>query len=357
MWPPVSSALSVRGLRVRLGGTVILDDASLEVKPGHMVALLGPSGCGKTTLLRTVAGLERAEAGTIEAGGVVLEGPGRHLPPHRRNVGLVFQDYALFPHMTVAGNIGYGVKGADARARVAALLQMAGLSGLENRYPHELSGGQQQRVAVLRAVAPSPAVLLLDEPFSNLDPGIRARLRGDVVRDLRATGVTAVFVTHDRSEAFAIADEVALMERGRILQSGPPAAVYYRPASMAAAAIAGDVQYLPATVRGRCVETALGRFELAGEAADGLGFALVRPEWLLPEADPDGPATVTHAALLGAHWEYELEVTGAGRMRMTAAAARPFAVGDRLALRVAVPLPVFSPADRAESAAPATLSV
>jgi iron(III) transport system ATP-binding protein len=207
-------------------GTPAVEELSLAVEPGEILALLGPSGCGKTTTLRLIAGFETLDAGEITIGGRVVGRAGDPgVPPEERGVGVVFQDYALFPHLTVADNVAFGLTRLprDERARrVAEILELVGLTAFRARYPHELSGGQQQRVAAARALAPAPAVLLLDEPFSNLDADLRAQMRDEVEKLLRETGTTAIFVTHDQEEAFTIADQVGVLHAGHLAQLAPP---------------------------------------------------------------------------------------------------------------------------------------
>ena len=231
--------------------------------PGAIVALLGPSGCGKTTLLRTIAGLERLDGGEVRIGDAVVSGPGAHVPPERRRVGMVFQDWALFPHLTVAQNVGYGLPRVDRRGpRVEAALAMVGLAGLGDRSPGTLSGGQQQRVALARALAPEPGVLLLDEPFSNLDSALRVQVRTEVHQLLADLGVTTVFVTHDQEEAFVLGDEVAVMHEGAIVQQAEPATLYARPATPWVATFVGDANLVEATADGHTAATPVGPIAL-----------------------------------------------------------------------------------------------
>jgi iron(III) transport system ATP-binding protein len=225
-----------------------LRGADLDVAEGTLTAVLGPSGCGKTTLLRALAGLERPDAGSIVVGDRTVDGPGTHVPPEKRRIGLVPQEGALFPHLDVAGNLAFGLRQlgrADRAARIDELLEMIGLAGYGDRRPHELSGGQQQRVAVARALAPAPVAVLLDEPFSALDASLRASLRDEVADTLRAAGTTAVLVTHDQTEALTMADAVAVMRDGAILQVGSPTEVYRRPVDLWAARFLGEVVELP----------------------------------------------------------------------------------------------------------------
>ena len=225
------TAVELTGVTKSFGDVQALDGADLSVLPGTLVAVLGPSGCGKTTLLRAVAGFERIDGGTIAVGGHCVAGPGVHVPPEGRQVGIVPQDQALFPHLTVAKNVGFGLDRKPGRAeRVDAMLELAGLPGLGDRMPHELSGGQQQRVALARALAPAPSVVLLDEPFANLDAALRVSIRTEVREILRASGATALFVTHDQEEALSTADVVAVMHAGRVIQAGIPEEIYRRPA-------------------------------------------------------------------------------------------------------------------------------
>ena len=255
--------LTVTGVHKSYGDTVALDGVDLDVPAGGLTAVLGPSGCGKTTLLRCVAGFERIDAGSIAVHGERIAGAGAHVPPHRRRIAVVPQDGALFPHLSVAANVGYGLDRAARRAgRVDEVLALVGLPEYGHRMPHQLSGGQQQRVAVARALAPRPPLVLLDEPFSALDAGLRAALRSDVRQALRADGATAVLVTHDQGEALSMADHVAVMHAGRIVQSGSPTAVYREPVNPWVAAFVGEAVLLPAAIDGPVAVTPLGRLAL-----------------------------------------------------------------------------------------------
>jgi iron(III) transport system ATP-binding protein len=255
-----------------------VDGLDLELEKGTTLALLGPSGCGKTTTLRLLAGFERPDAGTIRAGERVLAAPGKLVPPEKRRIGVVFQDYALFPHLNVEANIGYALGRRPDPGRVAEVLDLVGLDGVADRGVHELSGGQQQRVALARALAPAPEVILLDEPFSNLDASLRDRLREEVSAILRASGVSVVFVTHDQEEALSVADRVAVMNEGRIEQVGTPEEVYSRPRSRWVASFIGEIEVLSGEVRENRAECELGSVP-AGELKGEVDI-LVRPESL-----------------------------------------------------------------------------
>ncbi len=292
--------LRCAGLAKAYGETAVVAGLDLEAGGGELVALLGPSGCGKTTTLRLIAGFEEPDAGLIEVGGrpVAAVGAGtgaggrRSLPPEERRVGMVFQDYALFPHLSVARNVAFGLPRlgrGEREARVAAALAAVGLAGMGERSPHQLSGGQQQRVALARALAPSPEVVLLDEPFSNLDPALRAEVRSEVRQILAAAGATVVLVTHDRDEALSLADRVAVMGRGRIVQVATPEELYHRPTTRWVAAFVGDAEFLPGEGQGRRVATELGELPTQGSVS-GPVEVMLRPEQLRLVPVPDGSA-------------------------------------------------------------------
>ena len=267
-------AIRCRSVSKNFGDATALQDFNLDVWEGTIVALLGPSGCGKTTALRSIAGFERPDKGSIEISEALVFSATIDIPPERRRVGMVFQDYALFPHLTVAQNIGYGLTGS-ARSRVAEVVDLVGLAGLERRMPHALSGGQQQRVALARALAPRPTVLLMDEPFSNLDASLRERVRSDVRSILRESKTTGVFVTHDQEEALSIADVVAVMDDGRILQAAPPDDLYLHPTSRSVANFLGDANFVSGVASDGLVETGLGTF---ATDLEGPVEVMIRPE-------------------------------------------------------------------------------
>jgi len=281
--------LAVTDLHKAFGKHPVLMGLNLDVSAGSFTAILGPSGSGKTTLLRLLAGFERPDAGTITIGERVVDGPGSHVPPERRKIGYVPQEGALFPHLTVDKNVGFGLPPRQRRSsRTAELLDAVGLTGMGSRYPHELSGGQQQRVSLARALAIRPEVVLLDEPFSSLDAHMRASVRADVHAICRAAGTTAILVTHDQDEALSMADRIAVLRDGRIIQYSAPQNLYSRPADPALARFVGDANLLDGQLCDPAapgmVKTALGLLPLEPDsmavADSGLVTVLIRPEQL-----------------------------------------------------------------------------
>ncbi len=283
-------AVEASGLRRTFGPDAGVLDLSLAVRAGELMTLLGPSGCGKTTALRLVAGFEQASAGELTLWGERVAGPELHVPPERRGVGMVFQDYALFPHLSVAHNVAYGLAGGglrrrpgtDREARVAEVLELTGLAGVAGRGVHELSGGEQQRVALARALAPRPRLLLLDEPFSSLDLALRGQMRAELRAIVKRAGATALLVTHDQEEALSIADRVAFMWQGRIEQVGTPDEVYSRPATLPAARFIGDANIYDLPVEHGLVATPFGEHE--APAGRSRCYVVLRPEDLQVQA-------------------------------------------------------------------------
>jgi iron(III) transport system ATP-binding protein len=295
------SRVAVEGVAKSYGDVRVLDSIDLEVDEAEVVVLLGPSGCGKTTLLRLVAGLDTVDRGEISLGGRLVSATGVHVLPEQRQVGLVFQDGALFPHLTVGENVGFGLPRSQRRSapRIDELLELVGLAGRAEDRPDELSGGQRQRVALARALAPSPEVLLLDEPFSNLDAALRVQLRDEVARLVREAGTTSVFVTHDRGEAFALADRVAVMSDGRLTQIGAPLDLYARPATPWVATFVGDGAWIDGVAEGTFASTPLGRVELVEGSPTGSVRVLVRPEQVVVRLDPSGEGRVVRVESSG----------------------------------------------------------
>jgi iron(III) transport system ATP-binding protein len=321
--------LICRDLEKRFGNVRAVDGIDLDVERGHTVALLGPSGCGKTTLLRLVAGFENPDAGTIALGGRRLCDRNVFVQPEKRRIGMVFQDYALFPHLDVASNLAFGVRGSERRRRVDDLLSLVGLGGLARRMPHELSGGQQQRVALARTLAAEPELVLLDEPFSNLDPGMRARVRTETRRIIESLGTTALFVTHDQEEALSIAEQVAVMLNGRVLQIGRPGDVYRRPASRAVAEFLGDANIFTGEAAHGRVAFPLG--SAAAEGAAGTVEVLVRPEDLALD-DGGADAEVIAREFFGHDQMITLRLDNGTLVKVRALAGREFNTGQRVGI-------------------------
>ena len=323
----------VDGLDKGFDGVPVLTGVDLDVEPGESLALLGPSGCGKTTLLRLIAGLERPDAGSVTVGTTTMAAPGVWVPPEKRQVGMVFQDWALFPHLSVGRNVGYGLpRGERDGPRVAEALDMVGLADLADRMPETLSGGQKQRVALARAIAPRPTVLLLDEPFSNLDSALRVGVRTEVHRLLVELGITSIFVTHDQEEAFVLGNRVAIMSAGRIEQVGTPAEIYRSPASRWIAGFVGDVNLLPGTAAGRRAETAVGSVPLLVEAS-GAVDVVIRPEDLRLGAGDAG--TVNLVEFYGHDMMVSVRLDGGTELEVRSPTRPEYALGDRVAVSYA----------------------
>jgi iron(III) transport system ATP-binding protein len=309
-------------------------DLNLEAKKGEILALLGPSGCGKTTTLRLIAGFESPDSGTVEVGGRTVADPSVNVPPERRRVGMVFQDFALFPHLSVEQNVAYGLKNNKKRkGRLEEVLALAHLDGLRDRMPHELSGGQQQRVALARALAPEPAVVLLDEPFSNLDAGLRARVRSEMREILSEAGVTAIFVTHDQEEALSLADEVAVMMVGTVFQTAPPEVLYHRPASREVASFVGEANFLPGTAENGRVRCALGEIP-STPSYEGEVEAMLRPEALRLTARLDGEATVIGREFYGHDQLVKLRLYSGTTLLSRLVGGAGFEIGERVCVEV-----------------------
>jgi len=329
----------------------VVDQLSFSLAPGAIACLLGPSGCGKTTVLRCIAGFEHLTSGAILLDGREISGR-RHVPAEQRRVGMVFQDYALFPHLSVAANIGFGLRSLPSRerqARVTELLDLVGLPAKGERYPHELSGGQQQRVALARALAPRPFLLLLDEPFSNLDVDLRERLALDVRAILRAEGTTAVMVTHDQHEAFAMADEVGVMHGGRIQQWDTPYNLYHRPANRFVADFVGQGVFLPGTLsdgdRVRIELGLLARDPASGPAgAGGQVSVLLRPDDIVHDDASGLKAEVVSKAFRGAEFLYTLQLASGAQVLSLVPSHHNHAVGEHIGIRLDVSHVVAFPA-------------
>ncbi len=342
-----TSAVEVRGIRKSFGNQQVLAGVDLDVSAGSMLAVLGPSGCGKTTLLRILAGFESPDAGVVRVGGQPVVGAGREVPAHRRRIGLMPQEGALFPHLSVGGNVGFGLDGsarADRDRRVRHWLEVVGLEGLADAAPHQLSGGQQQRVALARALAAEPRVVLLDEPFAALDAGLRVRVREDIAAILRETKTTAVLVTHDQAEALSLADSVALLMDGSIVQIGPPHDLYQRPVSLRAARFVGAAVELAGFCRARMVETVLGAHPAALPTADGPVTVLLRPEQLrITTGIDDGtPAQVTACRFYGADSAIHLALENGVRLVWRAPGEAQIEAGDLVTVRACGPVLAYT---------------
>jgi iron(III) transport system ATP-binding protein len=338
--PP--TILEVAGLSkcYRSGTCAAVDEVAFRVAEGEIMAVVGESGCGKTTLLRLIAGLEIPDSGMVRVQDVEVAGPGTWVPPERRAVGMVFQDFALFPHLRVADNVAYGLhrmRRSERREQVERMLELVGLAGLGRRFPHQLSGGQQQRVALARALAPEPRLVLLDEPFSNLDVALKAVIRDEIGDILRGTGATALLVVHDSEDVMAIADRVAVMRGGRLLQVDAPSTVYRRPRDEYVARFFGDTNVLPAICNGSGFETPLGFVpSRSPDGARGAVNVSIRPEGieLSREAGRGQPAVVHRVRHHGVHQRVLLAVGEGARLRIHVPAESTLQEGDIVYVRV-----------------------
>ena len=331
--PSVGAAgdLVTRSLSFSYDAVRAVDDVSIVVPAGTVTALLGPSGCGKTTLLRLIAGLEHPATGSIHAGGETLSTPDRVTPPEKRRIGMVFQEGALFPHLSVAENIAFGLPRGPQRAEtVEEALELVDLGGMGKRSPTSLSGGQRQRVALARALAPGPDVLLLDEPFANLDPALRVELRAEVAGLLRRLGITSVFVTHDQEEAFVMGAQVVVMRDGHVLQSATPSELYSRPANRWVANFVGEANVVPGQGGAHAAETVVGAVPLA-EAAPATCQVLLRPEHLALEAG--GSWEVEQLEFYGHDTLYVLKGEHGQTLMVRAGGAPRYGNGDRASVR------------------------
>ncbi len=333
--------LNLRSIAVGYEATDVVSDLSLRLAEGEIGCLLGASGCGKTTVLRAIAGFEPLRSGEILLAGSRVAAKGGGVPPEARRIGVVFQDYALVPHLTVADNIAFGLrhlKGSKRKARVADMLDLVGLGDTAERYPHELSGGQQQRIALARALAPEPRLMLMDEPFSNLDVTLRERLAEEVRDILKRAGATAILVTHDQREAFAVADRVGVMAEGRLLQWDTPYAIYHEPAHRYVASFIGEGVLLPATLLAdHCVCSELGELTpLPHTHLNGYRSfeVLIRPDAVALDPESEVRAQVLARAFRGAEFLYTLQLPSGCRVLALAPSLQPYDVGSTVGVRL-----------------------
>ena len=352
-----------RSASVNGNHTVVLDDVSLALNHGELLGLLGPSGCGKTTLLRVVAGFESISQGTVTIAGKTVCTDCDTLAAEKRNTGMVFQDYALFPHLTVAENVAFGLKNkknylkgifsnktnSTLEQRVGEVLELVGLSSLKRRYPHQLSGGQQQRISLARALAPQPALILLDEPLSNLDVQVRHRLRVEIRSILKAAGTSAIFVTHDREEALAISDKIAVMRQGKIEQIGIPEELYFNPASRFVAEFVTQANFLPATRKGRVWLTEIGEVKIPlNELSLNHHFAtqgdlMLRPEDISLIRDPNSGTVVRERQFLGREYYYGVSTASGKRIYVRTDLDQAIAIGTKVSLALNLASPKIFP--------------
>ncbi|NJM98162.1 MAG: ABC transporter ATP-binding protein [Phormidesmis sp. RL_2_1] len=359
--PLSAPVLACHHITKRFGSGVApaVNRVSFALNKGELLGLLGPSGCGKTTLLRLVAGFERPEAGETQLAGQVVCGKGLWVPPERRQVGVVFQDYALFPHLSVLENVAFGLKQLCRRRqlpkkeiRILAheAIALVGLTGMEKRYPHELSGGQQQRVALARALAPRPPLILLDEPFSNLDVQVRLRLRQEVRDILKNVGISGIFVTHDQEEALAIADKVAVMHQGEIIQLDTPERIYHNPASRFIAQFVTQANFVAAVWQVQGWETEIGSVgPLENAAGAQRGELMICQEDIQMMPDENGTLLVQGRQFLGREYQYSLLLPSQQVLQVRTAATQQLAVGERVRVKIQPERVKFFPTDHSSA--------
>ncbi len=348
---PQPAFVALEGLSKAFEGVHAVRDLSLNIQEGEFFSLLGPSGCGKTTTLRLIAGLDQPDQGIVTISGEVVSGKGIWVAPERRGVGVVFQDYALFPHMDIYNNVAFGLRDLSrsaVKSKVMDMLEIVGLAGLASRYPHELSGGQRQRVALARSLAPSPRVILLDEPFSNLDADLRDELRDETKRILKEKGTTTILVTHDQQEAFSLSDRVGVLNNGRLEQVGTPAEIYHRPSSRFVADFVGKADFVIGWITGSAVVSPLGTFALdGGPPAGALEPAgiheraheqevelMIRPDDIDFVVDPSGASVIAGSKFLGASILYTVEIPGRLLIHSMKSSTVVVPVGTKISVKV-----------------------
>lgn len=330
----MSVAVHVQDLKKRFGKVDALKGVNLTIAPGQIHVLLGPSGCGKTTLLRSIAGFERPDSGSIDIGDHRVHGSGIYIAPEKRAIGMVFQDYALFPHLSIEKNVAFGVRDKATREqRIVDCLALTQMTAHRKKMPHALSGGEQQRIALARALAPKPGLILLDEPFSNLDAKLRVQIRREIKDILRKVGSTAIFVTHDQEEALSLADKVSVMSEGEIVQSADPATLYHRPVNLEVANFVGHGNLIQGQGQGGEVETILGRLKLYEEHSGPMKIML-RPEQLDASEDEDGLWTLQNQEFLGDRQVLRLASENEDQITVTQWSWKTQAASQRMSLKV-----------------------
>ena len=347
-----TSHVSLQRVSRSFGRVTAVSDLTLQVRKGEFFSLLGPSGCGKTTTLRLIAGLEEPDKGTITIGGNIVAGA-RWIPPEKRGVGIVFQDYALFPHMTVFKNIAFGLRGCsrqELEQRVMESLEMVDLPDIAQRYPHELSGGQQQRVALARALAPRPEVVLLDEPLSNLDADLRARIRAEIKHILTCIGATVIFVTHDQEEAFFMGDRVGVMNAGQLEQVDTPEAIFHRPATPFIAQFVGIADFIVGEVRDRAIATEIGWLPLRKWLPGATTVTvMVRPDFMDIRPAADGVGVIVDRVFHGMHYLYRVRLPSGATVQCLQHHNRDYPINTRVAIKMNPGHSVVYFVDRAQS--------
>jgi len=346
--PSCNDFVVLSGIIKRYSDITAVNDLNICIGKGEFFSLLGPSGCGKTTTLRLIAGLDCLSGGSISIDGKLVSDPTFFIPPEKRAIGIVFQDYALFPHMNVFENVAFGLYGQNKSLiakRVDELLTLTGLSGMGKKYPHELSGGQRQRVALARSLAPAPKVMLLDEPFSNLDAELRESLRNETKQILKESGTTVILVTHDQEEAFSLSDRVGVLNAGRLEQIGTPYEVYHDPASRFVADFVGKADFVQAFAEGEYIVSSVGKF------LNDKNFCLnaskvelmIRPDDVIIESDANGDAFIEDMIFLGSDVLYKLKLNNNVIIHSIGISAYPVPKGTRVKVSINMPHTVFFP--------------
>jgi iron(III) transport system ATP-binding protein len=331
-----SQRVSLRGVTKSYGNTAVIRDISFAIRQGEILALLGPSGSGKTTILRLIAGFEQVDKGEIYIQQRLTAGPRFSIAPELRSIGMMFQDYALFPHMTVAKNVRYGLTGMDRPRQekvLAGMLALVGMEGYENRYPHQLSGGEQQRIALARALAPCPAALLLDEPFSNLDADMRSRMRLEVLSILQRANTTTILVTHDQEEAFTLADRVGVLKEGRLEQLDSPETIYHQPRTPFVARFVGQADFLTAVAKNDRVETELGHFSIETPIPSQRLSVMIRPDDIGFIPDDQGEAIIIGREFLGSENLYSILLQSGQMVRSSQPSMAIHRVGQKVSVK------------------------